>query len=78
MASLPSYDEAISRLDWLALVAPYVSIRDYANLCLVSHRFYKLFAPRLWMDPLRMVRFLGLDPGDGKQTLCGSPEISLS
>lgn len=65
MSSLPSYQEAVGRSDWLGIVAPYASARDYASLCLVSRRFYRQFAPRLWIDPLRTVRVLGLDPGDG-------------
>ncbi|KAM7186356.1 hypothetical protein V8F20_011423 [Naviculisporaceae sp. PSN 640] len=56
----PSYLDATRRQDWLELVAPYVSVRDYTNLCLVSKRFYDLFAPRLWHDPLTAARTLGL------------------
>lgn len=65
MTSLPSYQEAVARSDWLEIAGPYVPVRDYASLCLVSRRFYNQFAPRLWIDPIRMVRLLGLDPGDG-------------
>ncbi|KAL0941642.1 uncharacterized protein CTRU02_204404 [Colletotrichum truncatum] len=64
MAELPSYQDAISRLDWLELVAPYVQCKDFANLCSVNRRFYATFAPRLWSDPLVTVRRLGLDPSD--------------
>jgi hypothetical protein len=52
---LPSYQEATKRPDWLALVAPYVPIRDYARLCLVSKRFFDEFAPRLWNDPFAVI-----------------------
>ncbi|KAK4187608.1 hypothetical protein QBC35DRAFT_532426 [Podospora australis] len=48
----PSYQDATRRPDWLEFVAPYVPIKDYARLCLVSRRFYGHFAPRLWNDPL--------------------------
>lgn len=51
-AYLPSYQDATTRPDWLALVAPYVPVREYARLCLVCRRFYRQFAPRLWNDPL--------------------------
>ncbi|KAJ2903416.1 hypothetical protein MKZ38_009993 [Zalerion maritima] len=62
-AALPSYSEAISA-DWLPIVAPYVPAKYYAVLCLVSRRWYEEFAPRLWRDPLRTSRELGLDPND--------------
>ncbi|KAK1994332.1 hypothetical protein LX36DRAFT_713942 [Colletotrichum falcatum] len=64
MAALPSYQDAVSRLDWLQLVASYVGDKDLASLCSVNRRFYALFAPRLWSDPLVVVRRLGLHPGD--------------
>ncbi|OHE92472.1 hypothetical protein CORC01_12263 [Colletotrichum orchidophilum] len=64
MASLPSYQDAVSILDWLELVAPYVADKDFASLCSVNRRFYAVFAPRLWNDPLVAVRRLGLDPSD--------------
>ncbi|KAF6822020.1 hypothetical protein CPLU01_12265 [Colletotrichum plurivorum] len=64
MAELPSYQDAVTRLDWLELVAPYVEDKDFASLCCVSKRFYAVFAPRLWNDPLVAVRRLGLDPSD--------------
>lgn len=64
-ASLPSYEEAVSGGHWLNLVAPYVAVQDYPKLCRVSRRFYDLFAPRLWRDPLQTVRRLGLHPNDG-------------
>ncbi|TPX08870.1 uncharacterized protein E0L32_009688 [Thyridium curvatum] len=62
MADLPSYQEAVSRIDWLPIVAPYIPLRDYARLCRVSRRFREQFAARLWNDPLRAVRSLGLHP----------------
>ncbi|KAM5343099.1 hypothetical protein ACJ41O_014065 [Fusarium nematophilum] len=55
MASLPSYQEAVSS-DWLHLVVPYASPRDYPSLCRVSRRFWDCFAPRLWGDILRSCR----------------------
>ncbi|KAJ0269807.1 hypothetical protein COL940_012169 [Colletotrichum noveboracense] len=61
---LPSYQDAVSRLDWLELVAPYVEYKDFSSLCSVSTHFYAIFAPRLWNDPLVAVRRLGLDPSD--------------
>lgn len=66
MASLPSYREATAKLDWLCLVAPYVAFPDYAALCLVSRRFWHVFAPRLWENLFRSVRLAGLDPSDGE------------
>ncbi|KAH6950664.1 hypothetical protein DER45DRAFT_636872, partial [Fusarium avenaceum] len=47
MASLPSYQDAVST-DWLCLVAPYILPRDYPSLCRVDSRFWEVFAPRLW------------------------------
>ncbi|KAK2011813.1 hypothetical protein LZ32DRAFT_659294 [Colletotrichum eremochloae] len=64
MATLPSYQDAVSRLDWLQLVASYVEDKDLASLCSVNRRFYALFAPRLWNDPLVAVRRLGMHPSD--------------
>ncbi|KAK2049966.1 hypothetical protein LZ31DRAFT_256292 [Colletotrichum somersetense] len=64
MATLPSYQDAVARLDWLRLVASYVRDKDLASLCSVNRRFYALFAPRLWNDPLVTVRRLGLHPSD--------------
>lgn len=66
MEQLPSYNEATQPRDWLDTVAPYIDVRDYTNLCLVSRRFYARFALRIWKDPLSTVRALGLDPDDGK------------
>ncbi|EQL04106.1 leucine rich repeat domain containing protein [Ophiocordyceps sinensis CO18] len=64
MASLPSYQEATTRPDWLALAAPYVHFADHPSLCRVCRRSWSLFAPPLWTDILNAVRRSGLDPGD--------------
>lgn len=69
MAQLPSYEDAVSRLDWLELVAPYVPVSELSRLCSVNRHFYNVFASRLWNDPLTTVRKLGLDPSDGKCVL---------
>lgn len=63
----PSYEDVVTtaRLGWAALAAPYVRAPDYPSLCLVSRRFYEVFAPLLWRDPLVTIRDLGLDPADG-------------
>lgn len=66
MAALPSYQEAVGRSDWLEIVAHYVSLRDYASLCRVSRSFHRLFAPRLWNDPLKAARLRGLHPNNGE------------
>lgn len=66
MEQLPSYTEATGPQDWLDTVAPYVDVRDFTSLCLVSNRFYSRFAPRLWKDPLRTVGALSRHPDDGK------------
>lgn len=73
MAGLPSYEEATTAPDWLELVATYVSFSDYRRLSLVSRRFWTIFAPRLWENPLKAVRLLGLDPSDGESL----PEFSF-
>ncbi|KAK4156385.1 hypothetical protein C8A00DRAFT_30779 [Chaetomidium leptoderma] len=57
----PSYQRATKRPDWLGLVAPYIPLRKYARLCLVSKRFYRHFAPRLWNDPFTTARMLNPD-----------------
>jgi len=62
----PSYLDATRPQDWLELVAPYASVRDLSNLCLVSKRFYGYFAPRLWNDPLTAAKTLGLVHQYGK------------
>ncbi len=54
----PSYQEATTRPDWLALVAPYMPFQDYFRLIRVSKRFYQQFAPRLWNDPFALMRML--------------------
>jgi hypothetical protein len=59
---LPSYQDAIARVDWLDLVAPYMNVKHYARLCRVSKRFYAQFAPRLWNDPVTVVCLLSRDP----------------
>ncbi|KAF7551530.1 hypothetical protein G7Z17_g4938 [Cylindrodendrum hubeiense] len=64
MASLPSYHEATARPDWLHLVAPFVTPRDYPALCLVDTRFWHVFAPRLWLNVLLAARQAGLQSGD--------------
>jgi hypothetical protein len=65
-AVLPSYQEAISP-DWLGIVAPWVSMSDYANLCRVSMKFYDQFAPRLWNDPLAAINEINVSiPGKGE------------
>lgn len=66
---LPSYQDATTRPDWLELVAPYVPVREYARLCLVSKRFYHQFAPRLWNDPLTALSILGRDKGQCSDSL---------
>lgn len=63
IADLPSYQDAITRPDWLELVAPYIPPRDYPRLCLVSQRFYHQFAPRLWNDPFAIIGLLNPDCG---------------
>ncbi|KAI1456479.1 hypothetical protein F4805DRAFT_432125 [Annulohypoxylon moriforme] len=64
MDILPSYEDAISNPDWLDLVADYVPAIYWTRCCLVDHRFYHRFAPRLWQDPLVTIRRLGLHPND--------------
>ncbi|KAI5458149.1 leucine rich repeat domain protein [Mariannaea sp. PMI_226] len=64
MESLPSYHEATSRPDWLALAVPFVPPCDYPAACLVNRRFWSVFAPRLWSNVLRTVRRAGLQSGD--------------
>ncbi|KAI1214380.1 uncharacterized protein F4807DRAFT_468294 [Annulohypoxylon truncatum] len=64
MEILPSYEDAISNPDWLDLVADYIPVIYWSRCCLVDHRFYRRFAPRLWQDPLVTIRRLGLHPND--------------
>ncbi|RDA91996.1 hypothetical protein CP533_6044 [Ophiocordyceps camponoti-saundersi (nom. inval.)] len=56
MASLPppppSYTEAVSRPDWLLLAMPYIRVEDFASLCRVDSRFWRVFAPAVWRDLL--------------------------
>ncbi|PTD12532.1 hypothetical protein FCULG_00004310 [Fusarium culmorum] len=47
MASLPSYQDAVSA-DWVRLVIPYISPNDFAALCRVNRHFWEIFAPRIW------------------------------
>lgn len=61
----PSYEAATSRQDWLEIAAPYVDVRDYANLCLVSKRLHSQFARRLWKDPIHSVGALRLSLPEG-------------
>lgn len=65
MTTLPSYEEATARPDWLKLAAPYVRFGDYRSLCLVSRHYWQIFAPRLWANLLLAARQSGLDPSDG-------------
>ncbi|KAI0901194.1 hypothetical protein F4806DRAFT_185316 [Annulohypoxylon nitens] len=64
MDILPSYEDSITNPDWLDLVADYIPAICWTRCCLVDHRFYCRFAPRLWQDPLVTVRHLGLHPND--------------
>jgi len=66
LAPPPSYQEATSRADWLPLVAPYISPPCYTNLCLVSKRFYRQFAPVLWNDPITLVPVIRPNLEDGE------------
>lgn len=63
MASLPSYQDAISP-DWLPLVAPYISPKDYPALCGVNHRYWDVFAPRIWSRIPRSDIVTGLDDAE--------------
>lgn len=47
MASLPSYQDAVSA-DWVRLVIPYIAPNDFAALCRVNRHFWEIFAPRIW------------------------------
>lgn len=64
----PSYNEAIRQKDWLEIVAPYVDVRDYGNICRVSQRFYAVFAIRLWKDPLSILRKLRRNTSTGESS----------
>ncbi|KAJ4261613.1 hypothetical protein NW762_007045 [Fusarium torreyae] len=63
MASLPSYQDAVSA-DWLHLVAPYISHQDFPSLCRVSRRFWETFAPRIWSTIPRSDRVTDGDSED--------------
>lgn len=63
MASLPSYQDAVSP-DWLPLVAPYVSPEDYPALCGVNRRYWDVFAPRIWSRIPRSDTVTGLDDAE--------------
>ncbi|KAH7493695.1 hypothetical protein IWW34DRAFT_716906 [Fusarium oxysporum f. sp. albedinis] len=63
MASLPSYQDAVSP-DWLPLVAPYVSPEDYPALCGVNRRYWDVFAPRIWSRIPRLDTVTGLDDAE--------------
>ncbi|KAH6851284.1 hypothetical protein B0I37DRAFT_397231 [Chaetomium sp. MPI-CAGE-AT-0009] len=58
IADLPSYQDAITRPDWLELVAPYVPPREYSHLCLVSLRFYHHLTAVYCVDPKWLLRFI--------------------
>lgn len=67
MAQLPSYKEATTRPQWQVIVAPYVSVRDYASLCLVNRAFYDYFAPCLWKNPLEVLTIDKRDAYAGRE-----------
>ncbi|KAL6795931.1 hypothetical protein GGI42DRAFT_99041 [Trichoderma sp. SZMC 28013] len=68
MEYLPTYQQATTRPDWLQLAAPYIAFTDYSSLCRVSHRFWSVFAPRLWTDPCAASKRLGWSTdGDTRQ-----------
>ncbi|KAM0809652.1 putative F-box domain-containing protein [Seiridium cardinale] len=64
MEGLPSYEEATIAPHWTQLIAPYVPMTDWRRCSLVNSRFYKQFAPKLWLDPLITARAYGLHPND--------------
>ncbi|KAK3947100.1 hypothetical protein QBC32DRAFT_385789 [Pseudoneurospora amorphoporcata] len=67
-ATLPSYQEATRKLDWLELADPYIPIDCYARLCCASWRFYKYFLPKLWADPFAICYALGpISKPDGEE-----------
>lgn len=66
MEQPPSYKEATSLRDAWEVIAPYVDIHDYYNLCLVSKQLYSRFSALLWKDPLRMISISGIDPENGE------------
>ncbi|KAK1774570.1 hypothetical protein QBC45DRAFT_361611 [Copromyces sp. CBS 386.78] len=67
-ATLPSYQAATRKLDWLELADPYIPIDCYARLCCVSWRFRKYFLPKLWADPFAICYALGpISKPDGEE-----------
>ncbi|KAM0249179.1 hypothetical protein ACHAQJ_009159 [Trichoderma viride] len=56
---LPTYQQAVSRGDWVQLAAPYIAFTDYPALCCVSRHFWSVFAPRIWRDPYTSSKLLG-------------------
>ena len=78
MAHPPSYQDATRKLDWLEIVAPYAHARDYARLCLVSKRFHRHFAPRLWNDPLTAANELLLNRDNGEYTALPFPALIIT
>ncbi|KAF4963573.1 hypothetical protein FSARC_8443 [Fusarium sarcochroum] len=77
MASLPSYQDAVSA-DWLHIVAPYISHQDFPSLCRVSRRFWETFAPRIWGTIPRSDRVTGGDSEDDLALLFSSVFNRLS
>ncbi|RGP60301.1 hypothetical protein FLONG3_10930 [Fusarium longipes] len=73
MASLPSYRDAVSA-DWVRLVVPYISPNDFAALCRVNRRFWRIFAPRIWghIPSTSSDRLVGRDPEHDIDWLVGS------
>ena len=69
MASLPSYQDAVSA-DWLHLVAPYISHQDVPSLCRVNRRFWETFAPRIWSTIPRSDKITDGDSEDGEFRVC--------
>ncbi|OBT67951.1 hypothetical protein VE03_02568 [Pseudogymnoascus sp. 23342-1-I1] len=53
--SLPSYKDAVKRLDPLDFVAGYLSTHDLLTCCLVNKNFNSVFAKYLWENPLRII-----------------------
>lgn len=66
MADLPTYHEAVTPADVVALFKPYVLLSDLPALCRVSTHYWQTFAPLLWEDVLRTARRTGLQPADGE------------
>ncbi|KFY19114.1 hypothetical protein V493_08134, partial [Pseudogymnoascus sp. VKM F-4281 (FW-2241)] len=53
--SLPSYKDAVKRLDPLDFAAAYLSTRDLLSCCLVNKNFNGVFAKYPWQNPLRII-----------------------